>query len=243
MPRRDAATGCIPSIFAMPRSTGISTKHPHSGPNRSLMLWSAGRWSPPSRVKMRFAASCPRRRRSTFTSDASRSFADSSTNRFVSSAERCASSVSAKRLAMRDDRLERLERHAERPVLAVGGVRVGHLGGERTVDGADHEGAAVLDRRLQRERRRPEGRSRLVHLIGERVRLVRRQIAADAAVDDLRPLARGEVHPVREVSVAEVHVRSRPPPRRLCPDAPHGGRTRGSRRRRYRIPVRCRHRR
>ena len=43
MPRRGAATGCIPSTSAMPRSTGISTKQPHSGPKRSAMRCSTGR--------------------------------------------------------------------------------------------------------------------------------------------------------------------------------------------------------
>ena len=31
-----------PSIIAMPRSTGISTKHPHAGPKRSRIGWSCG---------------------------------------------------------------------------------------------------------------------------------------------------------------------------------------------------------
>ena len=56
-------------------------------------------------------------------------------------------------------------------------------------------------------------------------RLVGREVAADAAVDDLRPVARGEVHPVGEVAVAEVHVGARPPPRRPGRDAPRAGRS------------------
>ena len=69
---RGASTGSIPRIRAIPRSTGISTKHPHAGPKRSWIGCSAGRRSPPSRVRIRLPGSLPARRRAAFTSDASR---------------------------------------------------------------------------------------------------------------------------------------------------------------------------
>src|SRR5947199_380846 len=64
--------------MAMPRSTGISTKHPHEGPNRSLMGVRCGMWSPPSRVRMRLAARRPSALRRSFTGDRSRMRAEPS---------------------------------------------------------------------------------------------------------------------------------------------------------------------
>ncbi len=67
--------------------------------------------------------------------------------------------------------LERLERHAEVPVLAVRGVGVRHLGRERPLVRADHQDAPMLHRGAQLERGVRE-RELLVHLVRERSRLV-----------------------------------------------------------------------
>ena len=97
---------------------------------------------------------------------------DSSTNAFVSSAERCAASVSSSGSQCATTGLERLERHPERPLLAVGGVGV-----------ASRPRRADRRRRGSRARRgarrwpaasnvAPGSGQRCVHLLGERVRLL-----------------------------------------------------------------------
>ena len=109
------------------------------------------------------------------------------------------------RLRGRHAWLERLERDAHAPLAAVRGVGVRDLGREPSVVGPDHERPSVLDGGPEREGgpRQPQVR---VHLVGEPRRLLRRQVPADAAVLDLGPAPAGEVDPIGEVAVAEVHA-------------------------------------
>ena len=190
----------------MPRSTGISTKHPHDTPNRSAIGCRRGRWSPPSRVRIRLPGSFPASRRRALTSLTSRMRADPSTNAFVSSAARCGGFGRLEGHGRRHARLERLERDPEVSTALVRRVGVGDLGRQRlAVVGPDHQRAAMLDRRAQVERgpRQLEG---CVHLVGERVRLLAGEVAPDPTVDDLRPVGGGEVDAVREIAVAQVHA-------------------------------------
>ena len=71
--------------------------------------------------------------------------------------------------------------------------------------GADHEGASVFDRRSEVERRARQIQV-LVHAVGQRPGLVRRQVAPDPAIHDRGSIAGGEVDAVREVAVAHVHA-------------------------------------
>ena len=84
----------------------------------------AGRWSPPSRVRMRLPGSFPASRRRALISLASRMRADPSTNAFVRSAARIAPGAGPSATAVATTRLERLERDPERAPAFVRRVGV-----------------------------------------------------------------------------------------------------------------------
>ena len=109
------------------------------------------------------------------------------------------------RLAPGNLELERLQRDSQRPLLPVRGVGVGHLRGQESLARPDHQGASVLHRGPELEG--DAGKLELlVDLGGQGSGFVGRQVPSHPAVDDPGPVRGGEVHPVGEVAVAEVHA-------------------------------------
>src|SRR6266511_4165940 len=119
---------------------------------------------------------------------------------------------------------------SEASLLPVGRVRVGHVGRERAFGGVDDQGTPVLHRRLEVKLGAREG-DRPVDLLRQRAGILAGEVPADPPIDDLPVLLGGEVHPIGEVPIPEVHTGAqrfqRPPARvllaRVVPeDGEHG---------------------
>ena len=103
--------------------------------------------------------------------------------------------------------LERGQRHPHGPLPAIGGVGVRDVGGQRSVGGPYDQRAAVLDRGPELEGGSREAQAS-VDFAGQGFGVLTGQVATHPPVDDLPILLCGEVHPVGQLAVPELHPRA-----------------------------------
>ena len=192
----------------MPRSTGISTKQPHVGPNRSRIGSSAGqvvagvaredqvagqRPGPPApRVHLGGVQELARR---------------ASTNAFVRSAARRRGLGVLQRLARDATSGSKVSSAtpSEPSFAYAGSVFVTSADSGPSV-GADHQRRRGARRSPAARTWRPASCSVSFTSSASACGLLGGEVAADAAVDDAPAVRGGEVDPVGEVAVAELHA-------------------------------------